>query len=306
MPIIKEDPHRYAQREADFKQLKGELADAMKYDWKRDVVDDAKKRAITTSANYDEFKGRVDTCTLKPIHRSEFNAVPKFNYNRSAGNAVKSLPGDGLFLADKPRKTAVQLSAGISAGMPKSGREFERQFRRCSSVEDRVALAALLDGEACGRLFGRELDAELLRQLLLALDEASARDESQQRIARQFLSHLTLNCPVSTSSAASFLTSADKDDIVSRLLSGPGGDTEGDDVRICAVLGVRNFKVLSPSQMLLLPGASPDAPLTGQHREVGTTASTSVNEPSMSSSLGSSSGDGDCGQDDACEMSAMD
>ncbi|CAK8996424.1 Vacuolar protein sorting-associated protein 35 [Durusdinium trenchii] len=39
----------------------------------QDTIDDAKKRAITTTASYDEFKSRVAGCMLKPIHKNEFN-----------------------------------------------------------------------------------------------------------------------------------------------------------------------------------------------------------------------------------------
>ena len=53
--------------------------------WLQDTIDDAKKRAITTTASYDEFRSRVAGCMLKPIHKSEFNAPPKFSFNRPLG-----------------------------------------------------------------------------------------------------------------------------------------------------------------------------------------------------------------------------
>lgn len=89
MPIIKEDrlsscasrrvflafkrfqvSVRYDPQGFKFKKMKDEVADAMKEDWKRvlllvsasldpsqDTIDDAKKRAITTTASYDEWGG---------------------------------------------------------------------------------------------------------------------------------------------------------------------------------------------------------------------------------------------------------
>merc|ERR1711935_108507 len=108
--------------------MKTEVSQAMQFDYHRDKVDDTKKKAIHDSRNYDDFKARVAGCHLKPIHRKEFNAPPKFASNRQSESAAST--------------AGISSSAGVSQealsglraerGAPKSGREFERELRRCS------------------------------------------------------------------------------------------------------------------------------------------------------------------------------
>lgn len=44
-----------------------ELANSVYDDWKRKVVDDAKKRAVSQAVDYDTFKNMVSVAHLKPI-----------------------------------------------------------------------------------------------------------------------------------------------------------------------------------------------------------------------------------------------
>uniref|UniRef100_A0A7S4Q3U2 Dynein attachment factor N-terminal domain-containing protein n=1 Tax=Alexandrium monilatum TaxID=311494 RepID=A0A7S4Q3U2_9DINO len=247
MPLIQEEPlNKYDPSTFRFTKCKTEVSQAMQEDWKHDKVDDAKKRAIYDSRNYDEFKARVAGCTLKPIHRNEFNAPPKHAFNRSA-NATRA-PGQQAQGASSGPVGAME-----QAGLPqpgkaviKTGREFDRELRRCSSPEDKVALLLRLEDGDFARLFGRELDAEVLRQLILALDTTLGSAAAPLGSAQRFFSALVVHCPSSAATAASFLINEERA-AVARLLAresrSAGGAAPADNVRVCAALGV-------PPQML--------------------------------------------------------
>lgn len=249
--------HRYEPSGFDFKAMKSEVSEAMQHDWKRDKVDDAKKRAIYQSKNYDDFKQRVAGCTLKPIHKDEFNAPPKFNFNRQApGRTAPEAPllpgagaGAGRTAASGPGASAAAAgrSSGSGPKVPRSGTEFEREFRRLA-VSEQAALLELLDGPTCAKLFGRELDAELLRQVLLSL-EAQQQGGSSTASSRRFLSQLAADCPASTTRAASFFGSEERD-IVARLLAREADADGREDVRICAVFGLPPAAVASAAAAL--------------------------------------------------------
>jgi len=255
MPIIEEDPlHRYNPKNFEF--VKEEVQDAMHFDWKRDKVDDAKKRAITTAGTYGEFKDRVAGCTLKPIHRAEFNALPKHAFNRQVANVgaasgpLRSFASgyDNSKQASAPR--AIGGSAACSQGprLPKTPQEFDRELRKCTSAAQRVEFLERIGGETIGKLFGREIDPELLRKLFIALEEARV-----PGAARRFLSELASRCPSSATVASSFFGPEEKQ-MVARLLAWDrGASDQKEDVRICAALGVQ------PAAVTALIDAKPDA-----------------------------------------------
>lgn len=240
MPIIKEDPYRrYNPTSFSFDQVKGDVTDAMQFDWKRDKVDDAKKRAIYDSKNYDDFKQRVAGCTLKPIHRNEFNEPPKYAFNRQAPSGaagdllhgLKAEDGQAGGVKAMPLTAAAQRDGGVRS--LRNGREFERELRRCATPDEVGEMVKQLEDSTYKRLFGREVDAEVLRRLLVAFDEAS----SGKGIPRGFLSALAAFCPDSTAMAATFLTGTERA-IIARLLAQDPATDPSDDVRICAAFGV--------------------------------------------------------------------
>ncbi|CAK0895101.1 unnamed protein product, partial [Prorocentrum cordatum] len=121
---------------------KTRASDASEDDWKRDKVDDAKKRAITTSTCYDDFKSRVAGCTLKPIHRNEFNAPPKFAFNRQVQDdgpaaLVASLSGAAASSQVRPQGAGAGVAARLATTATEQGgveklknaRELEREHR---------------------------------------------------------------------------------------------------------------------------------------------------------------------------------
>jgi hypothetical protein len=258
MPIIQEDPFRkFKPEKFKFDQVKEDVTDAMQFDWKRDKVDDAKKKAIYDSRSYDEFKSRVAGCTLKPIHRNEFNEAPKFAFNRQVGREATA----GLFRelqggaeaaeAAGVKGTTLKAASHRDGGVAslKNGREFEREIRRCPTADGIVELLAQFDDSTYKRLFGRECDAEVLRRVLVALDEGSTGE--RKGTARGFLSTLTAHCPESVAMSATFLTAVERG-IIARLLAREPANDPSDDVRICAAFGVTPSSVAAAASELHL------------------------------------------------------
>jgi hypothetical protein len=278
MPIIKEDPLRkYDPAKFEYDSIKGEVVDAMQYDWKRDKVDDAKKRAIHAAHNYDDFKQRVAGCTLNPIHRNEFNAPPKFNFNRQAGTGGGDASAPPLLRTggyanskdndwrevdnSRPSRPAV-------AQAPQNSHAFEREFRRQRGSAERVELLQRLDGDAVARIFRTDIDAEVLRQLLVALDEVRCRGA-----ARRFLLELATRCPSSATAASSFFGPEEKN-LVARLLARDQAYARDpkEDVRICGPMGVKPSAVAEMVAEDCQPYTSDDDAAVVAEAEVKTTA----------------------------------
>mmetsp|Transcript_2130 Transcript_2130/g.5250 ORF Transcript_2130/g.5250 Transcript_2130/m.5250 type:complete len:304 (+) Transcript_2130:101-1012(+) len=244
MPIIKEDKfNKYCPDSFNFDTMKGEVNEAMQFDWKRDKVDDAKKRAIYQATNYDDFKQRVAGCTLKPIHKDEFNAPPKYLFNRHAeeGSARRPLTLTPAANSGAPSTHEVpRVGGGATSSaetrVPRTGHEFERELRRKSGPTEKVRLLERLSSDDYARVFGKELDAEVLRQLLVALDEVR-----NPGAARNFLTELANRCPSSATVASSFFGHEERALVATLLACDVAAGSavgSGDDVRICAVFGV--------------------------------------------------------------------
>lgn len=257
-----------------FDSVKGEVVDAMQFDWKRDKIDDAKKRAIYDCKNYDDFKERVAGCTLKPIHRDEFNAIPKFNFNRTGGLAC------GLDeYARKPEEASGYGSAGCLAPtrgvgtLPKNLRQFEREIRRRPSAEERVELLEALDSTTLTAVFGRECDAELLRQCLVALDEAGVSGVKPPRAARRFISLLVAHCSATIVSSCAFFGN-DERELIARLLAREADTAEkGEDVRVCAAMNVQPSAVARAATALAGCGPAPWSTATARNEAEATSSS---------------------------------
>jgi len=105
-----------------------EVALASRQDWKHDTVDNAKKRAIQISRDYNEFKALVSGCTLKPIHKDEFNTPPTFKYNYAAPTSHDKSQDEQLGREIVPDST-------VKMKIPKNSGEFERDLRRAKDKE---------------------------------------------------------------------------------------------------------------------------------------------------------------------------
>ncbi|CAJ1462239.1 unnamed protein product [Effrenium voratum] len=250
MPIIKEERlQKYDAEGFKFDRMKAEVSDAIKEDWKRDAVDDAKKRAITTTANYDEFRQRVAGCHLKPIHKNEFNAPPKFAYNRQSEQAsATSTPIVPATVIDR-------VAGACKQGELRNMRELDKELRRRQTAEERAELVLRMAPDSVKRVF-REMDAEVFQKVLESLEQAD-RGAVPLGAARQFLSQMATLCPSSTSQAAAFF-SVEERGLVTRLLARDEAQVEDPEVvRLCASWGITTSSlaavwVVEGQQMLSL------------------------------------------------------
>eukprot|EP00434_Breviolum_minutum_P006544 symbB.v1.2.005777.t1/scaffold289.1/size287290/22 len=222
MPIIKEERLRtYDPQGFKFDRMKEEVADAMKEDWKRDTIDDAKKRAITTTASYDEFRSRVAGCMLKPIHKNEFNAPAKFSFNSNTPYPAATVP----------TVSGEKTNRSNSKGDIRSIRELDKELRRRRTAE--AWRDGAMNAEAVQRIFGREMDAEVFQKLLEALEQAS-KATVPEGTAKEFLTNMATLCPSSTSQATAFY-SAEERKLLTRLLARDKAQIEDPEVvRLCA------------------------------------------------------------------------
>eukprot|EP00933_Yihiella_yeosuensis_P070431 TRINITY_DN7853_c0_g1_i1.p1 TRINITY_DN7853_c0_g1~~TRINITY_DN7853_c0_g1_i1.p1 ORF type:complete len:289 (-),score=81.85 TRINITY_DN7853_c0_g1_i1:249-1115(-) len=248
MVIIDEEPlQKYDGTGFEFQKMKAEVAGGVKEDWKRDKIDDAKKRAITDCKSYDEFKSRVAGCTLKPIHKSEFNAPPKMTFGNRTAESKSSTPHTlaGYNAVNEPSAPSAVSSAvlqktrtmGSDSTVLKNPRDLDKELRKLKTPEEKARLVAeRLSTEAdVQRIFGRELDAEVFRKLLEALVDAGS-GAVPPGTGRQFLRSVAERCPSALSAAASFFTNEERR-LVATILARDKADA-GEDSRICATLGV--------------------------------------------------------------------
>merc|ERR1740130_109877 len=87
------------------------------------------------------------------------------------------------------------------------------------------------------RLFSGELDGEMLRQVLIALEDVLVRGTVAKGIARRFFVALTVECPVSITGACAFFD-AEERATIARLLARDAASDPGEDVRVCAAFGI--------------------------------------------------------------------
>eukprot|EP00746_Dinoflagellata_sp_MGD_P162977 gnl/MRDRNA2_/MRDRNA2_90771_c0_seq1.p1 gnl/MRDRNA2_/MRDRNA2_90771_c0~~gnl/MRDRNA2_/MRDRNA2_90771_c0_seq1.p1 ORF type:complete len:241 (+),score=60.30 gnl/MRDRNA2_/MRDRNA2_90771_c0_seq1:114-836(+) len=234
MPIIPEEPLKGLPK--DFGKMKNEVAEAARGDWKHGMVDDAKKKAIYAAKDYNDFKQRVAGCTLKPITRNEFNAPPKFAFNRSAASNSSSKSG-GYAAQDTAKST---LSAGKA--LPKNGRLFDKEWRRLTSLglplADKVdLLVKIADAGIIPEVFGKELDPELLLKILQLLDNEEAVKDAPEGFPQIFTRKLAESCKESLSNAVAFFGADDKALLV-KAMEGKDGTSDESDQELLKSIGV--------------------------------------------------------------------
>jgi len=197
MVIIKEEP--LAHDPTDFSSLKSEVKEANHQDWKHDTVDNAKKRAVTTSRNYDEFKALVTGCTLKPITRHEFNQPPAFKFNVHGKSSMSD-----EWLRRNHNDENVVISKGLNAipKVPNNGAEFDRDFRRAKDKEIWLKTIPL---DRLQALFQKELDAEMFTKLISVLHAAE-----DTQFAKEFARRLGDECSKSVQFSLDFLSEAER------------------------------------------------------------------------------------------------
>jgi len=198
MVIIKEE--RLAQDPTDFSSMKSEVKQASHEDWKHDTVDNAKKRAVTTSRSYDEFKSLVTGCTLKPITRKEFNQPPTFKYNMHGGTS--SIAAEGRRKNDSEENVVISKGLTPHPKIPKNAPEFDRDFRRAKEKEAWLKTIPL---DCLQKLFHNELDAEVFTKLISIFDAAEDRE-----FAKEFAKRLHADCSKSVQFSLDFLSDKER------------------------------------------------------------------------------------------------
>jgi hypothetical protein len=172
MVIIKEE--RFTGLPQAFSTVRSDIKNSELQDQASKRIDDAKKKAITTSRDYDEFKGLVDTSHLKPIHRSEFNAPAKLAspntvFNRGQTNHDNS-HHQTVALARKNLKTRS---------------DFVREFKRS------IDKGTFLIEEGCDsirRCLSEGLDEDIFGEIVAIVSRAAHEDENLIAIAQCFKS----------------------------------------------------------------------------------------------------------------------
>eukprot|EP00392_Amoebophrya_sp_AT5.2_P012516 g12619.t1 len=132
MPLLKQEKLT-AFNPQNFHQYKEEVTAGVYEDWKRDTVDNAKKRAVTQAPTYHAFEQLVAGCTLKPINKKDFDAPPKVLEPNKYGRKpdAKLEVGCG--------KTG-SSSGGRKVGRKMRGGEFTTLWHRAKGLGDRVGL----------------------------------------------------------------------------------------------------------------------------------------------------------------------
>jgi len=162
--IIKEEKLHKASKITNFEECKSEVKKAEYYDWKRQLVDDTKKKAIYTARTYEDFTDAVKGCTLKPISNKEFNAPAKHRYNSTFGHAAGEQASERAKAA-RGAKSGGKLS---SKSEVTTGPQFERTFRRIGASE-KLSWLESIPLEKYPALFKVEFDPELFSAILKIL-----------------------------------------------------------------------------------------------------------------------------------------
>ncbi|CAK9070283.1 unnamed protein product [Durusdinium trenchii] len=170
----------------------------------QDTIDDAKKRAITTTASYDEFKSRVAGCMLKPIHKNEFNERAELVVHMNS-EAVQRIFGremdaevfqkllealEQVHAAHVPAGTARRFLTDMATCCPSS----TSQATAFYSAEERKLLTRLL---ARDKVFGDAFHLHTLEKVLATCEEVkgkSALDVSLRLIASLLENECTESC----------------------------------------------------------------------------------------------------------------
>jgi len=128
-----------------------DLQNAIYDDFKRKVVDDAKKRAVAQHVDYETFKNMVSVAHLRPLH------APSIKHQTD-----KSMAPAWQFAADGTRQSASEQEALVSSSLPSAAPEttpstsadFEREWRRsCKTDYDKYKYLRLCGPTVLRRIF---------------------------------------------------------------------------------------------------------------------------------------------------------
>jgi hypothetical protein len=115
----------------DTASISRELNAAIEFDKTYKEVDETKKKAITTSATYDDFRNRVACAEdgLQPISSKDLKNIAKSERRR---NRASSATGAGSRRRSRNNKGTQESIFEVKAPttVPKNGTEFDRNWKR--------------------------------------------------------------------------------------------------------------------------------------------------------------------------------
>uniref|UniRef100_A0A7R9V6A5 Uncharacterized protein n=1 Tax=Chlamydomonas euryale TaxID=1486919 RepID=A0A7R9V6A5_9CHLO len=144
-----------------------ELASAIYDDWKRQVVDEAKKRAVGQNVDYETFKNMVSVAHLRPIGAAKTvkheAMLPSWRYNDD-GTAPSS---EQQAIA----AAAMALRSKEPSEPPSTSGDFYREWRRnCPSLDAKYRYLRLVGPNGLQQLFKVEISVDALKDVLTALE----------------------------------------------------------------------------------------------------------------------------------------
>ena len=160
----------------DFKVLQKELSTAVEAEAARKRIDEMKKRAITNSASYDEFRHKVACAHLKKLDRKDMESLGRsephqrsFTGNTVASKAAMGGGGRKLF-KDKTKCDELKFSADAPTAKPKNSADFERDWRRrCPTASAKFRYLLLVEPANLPAIFTVELPDVILDGIVDAL-----------------------------------------------------------------------------------------------------------------------------------------
>lgn len=151
-----------------------ELANAVEDEWKRQVIDDAKHRAVRQHEDYETFKNMVSVAHLRPLQamntKDHKTAAPAWSFN-NAGTIERQAEAGGAPIGG---------SQGVPSKPPENAMEFEKTWRRnCRTTADRYQYLCMIPDEKVAALFKVEISGTMLGEVMIALSEAFAAEEDK-------------------------------------------------------------------------------------------------------------------------------
>nr|CCA14216.1 conserved hypothetical protein [Albugo laibachii Nc14] len=145
--------------------LERELAEAIEYDRVYKRTDEVKKRAIHTSANYDEFKNRVACANMKPITTKELKELSKPRSLSTNLAYRKSAQSTGKISTWKMPEIS-QLQA------PKTSAEFTATWNRyLTTLNQKWRYLQMTTASRIASLFQADIDADLMVSIVHVLSQ---------------------------------------------------------------------------------------------------------------------------------------
>ena len=125
------------------KILQNELQQSLKSDIIYKQTDNAKKKAVKISTNYDEFKARVNCAHLKTLNRTEIESLKDIKKGW-ANNSRSHTQDKELKLLSSINNTTIPQgkiaasSSSSSINKPKSVSDVEKSLNRFDNNEDKL------------------------------------------------------------------------------------------------------------------------------------------------------------------------